>query len=96
MIQQQKMMISRDEKRSAPSAKLGKSIAFGCALGVIVSLLKHQRDEGHMKRARVEHERAMMMGSGATNFNDIGGSGSGKNRRMGDTDFNGRSFSGGE
>ena len=42
------MMSERVEKRSStsPLNKLGKSIAFGCALGVLVSLLKHQRDEG--------------------------------------------------
>ena len=75
-------MSERVEKRSSasPLNKLGKSIAFGCALGVLVSLLKHQRDEGHLKRSRVEHERAMMSFNSGSN----GKSNSNNNRRMGD------------
>jgi len=72
------MMSERVEKRSnsaSPLNKLGKSIAFGCALGVLVSLLKHQRDEGHLKRSRVEHERAMMSfnsgSNGKSNSNNV-------------------------
>ena len=83
-------MMLRDEngKRSASvNAKLGKSIAFGCILGVLVSLLKHQRDEGHIKRARAEHERAIGLTSTGMNGNS-------NNRRMWDVDF--RSSGGGE
>ena len=68
-------------KRSASvNAKLGKSIDFGCILGVLVSLLKHQRDEGHIKRARAEHERAIGLTSTGMNGNS-------NNRRMWDVDF---------
>ena len=86
-------MSERVEKRSStsPLNKLGKSIAFGCALGVLVSLLKHQRDEGHLKRSRVEHERAMMSFNSGSNEK----SNSNNNRRMGDAGFR-RSFSGDE
>ena len=88
-------MSERVEKRSnsaSPLNKLGKSIAFGCALGVLVSLLKHQRDEGHLKRSRVEHERAMMSFNSGSN----GKSNSNNNRRMGDAGLRRSSESGDE
>ena len=36
-----------------------------------MSLLKHQRDEGHIKRARVEHERAIGLTSTGMNGNSL-------------------------